>query len=285
MITELQPIPDELYLSEIYMPLDHELSTVEHGIGSIVIGREATLDEESINNGVDLLNAEANGLNVRPEDVGRSMEVQAAHEAALDENRIFDAYTQAHEENEIFDAHVAALQENEIFDAHIEAIKENDERNEQDAKKLTELETVAANKQIEAAALDLKQSKDGMVGASTYKQAEQALKDAGYTDEVPSGSQVYKDYETGNIVIANSFANNIRLVQFGSGGGNKVTDYRFDKEEGVLTIKIAGGNTTIAQVNKYAPTDDMEQAVPKAITLPPIVARSVGFARVTPINA
>lgn len=100
------------------LPLEERDPALPVEIGEVALGGEVVVDD------LELLNAVANGVDARVEDVGRTHDIEAAHEAALLE----EAHAQALLENEIFDAHTDALQENELFDAHEAAIKEDEER-------------------------------------------------------------------------------------------------------------------------------------------------------------
>jgi len=246
--------------------------------------------EADIKKGIEELEAHANGADIRSEDAGREHDIEAAYETAKTENEIFDVYEQAKRENEIANAHLEAIKENEKFDAHVAALAEEEAR-KQAQLKADELKFKQQQAEVEAqnspeAKQQLQAQEEARKADSVdYKvQAETALKQAGYSTEIPSGSQVTKDTNTGDILISHD--NDVRVLKPQlDGSAPKVVDYHFDTEAQVLTIRDQG-NVVLARVGNYVRSQVPEGQTPEedSIELPPAVKKMVGFERATPVS-
>jgi len=211
-------------------------------------------NKEYIADGLKLLEAHANGEAV-PEDT-RVHDIEAAHEAALIEN-------------EIFDAHVAALKENEVFDAHVAALKEDKERNaaiakaREDGQKITKDETPA------------KPNPDST--QRLYEEASTALNQAGIDPRLSPTSTVTKDAMGNMLILEGDY--DAKLITQSADGSPKVTAYHYDKDSGTLTID-AGHFSALPHKTTYEKTSLKGwQSNQEGITLPPAIAKRFGVNR------
>lgn len=258
-----------------------EVLTTERDLGQIASQNEVTvagITEADL----ELLNATANGVEVRAEDAGREHDIEAAREAATLENEIINAHAQALVENELFDAHAEALKMNEEFERAaakaVEAEPSSAEAEETSVKpngKAVDVTGVAAK--AEAVSTDDYQS-----------QAEQTLKELGVNvGKLSASSHVEKDYTTGNLIITDELSHNVQIIEPQPDGGKRVVTYDFDEGQGVVTIKADGSNTITAKVGDYVSAENgPDQSAGKdMIELPPAVVKLVGFKRATPLVA
>lgn len=254
------------------LPLEERDPALPAEIGGLALGSEVVID-----NDLELLNATANGVDVRAEDAGRTHDIEAAHEAALLE----EAHAQALIENEIFDAHTEALQENEIFDAHVAALKEDEERSQKQEAIAAELETQESSQRV-AKELRAEDLQSQAIESDHRKQAEVALRDAGYMESLPLDAQIHKDLATGNLVVVGH--DDVKIIESFPGGRTEITDYSYDEDRGTLTINAQGNSIVAARTGEFAQTDQGQwQQYADVIKLPPTVASLVGFDKVTPL--
>jgi hypothetical protein len=266
-----ETLPLEMPDAEV-LPLEERDPALPVEIGGLALGNEVVIDDD-----LELLNAVANGVDVRAEDAGRTHNIEAAHEAALLE----EAHTQALIENEVFDAHAEALHENEIFDAHEAAIKEDEERSQKQQAITAELELQESKQQAmkELRAEDLQSQ---AIESDHRKQAEVALRDAGYMESLPLDAQIHKDLATGNLVVVGH--DDVKIIESFPGGRTEITDYSYDEDQGTLTISSQGNSIVATRTGEFAQTDQGQwQQYADVIKLPPNVASLVGFDKVTPV--
>lgn len=241
---------------------------IQEQLGSVALHNEVSDVEHSyIEGGLSELEAMANGDDIRAEDAGRVHDVAAAHEAALQEE-VLRVHEAALQENELFDAY----RENEIFDAYTEALREDEERAEQKEQRNT-LESDKPTAGHEA----------GQTQSDFRQQAESALKEAGYPEQIPAGSQVSKDPATGHLMIISS--HEVKVLE-SYAGGTRVVDYKFNQDNNVLTISAPGFGAAYGRAGEYVASDTHEgqQAGPEVITLPLAIARMAGFRKAVPIS-
>ena len=231
---------------ELHMPLG---GTALHG--------EVTFDEQYIQEGIGLLEAEAN----------RVHDVNAAHEAALIENEIFDVYDEAVLQNEIFDAHVEALREEEV-----RAAAAGKQQRIEEQMREADADQGADEKAPAPHVNDLR------------GQAEAALREEGITAPLPVGSQVRKDPATGNLMIIGK--DDVKILEPQLNGRTKIVDYSFDQGSGVVTISAKGVNTLLAREGNYTDENRLKgnALTHAAVNLPPAVAAMAGFKRAVPIR-
>lgn len=254
------------------LPLEERDLALPAEIGSLALSGEVVTD-----NDIELLNAVANGADVRPEDAGRTHDVESAHEAALLE----EAHVQALAENEIFDAHAEALHENEIFDAHEAAIKEDEERSQKQEAVVAERE-LQELKQQTAKELRAEDLQSQAIESDHRKQAEVALRDAGYMESLPLDAQIHRDLATGNLVVVGH--DDVKIIESFPGGRTEITDYAYDEGQGTLTISPQGNSIVATRTGEFTQTDQGQwQQYADVIKLPPNVASLVGFDKVTPL--
>jgi hypothetical protein len=267
----LTSIPD----AEV-LPLEDRDPALPIELGGLALGGEIELDLEA---DLDLLTATANGVDARAEDRGRLHDIEAAHQAALQEDEIFEAHTAALLENAIFDAHTEALRQNEIFDAHEAALKEDAERAESAQETAVDLaEPVQQAKELRAEDLQVQ-----AIESDHRKQAEVALRDAGYVEPLPLDAQIHRDLATGNLVVIGH--DDVKVIESLPGGRTEITDYTFDEKEGTLTISAHGNSIVAARTGEYLPTEQGQwQQYADVISLPPSVASIIGFDKVTPLS-
>lgn len=255
------------------LPLEERDPALPAEIGGVVLSSEVVIDDD-----LELLNAVANGVDVRPEDVGRMHDIEAAHGAALLE----EAHAQALIENEIFDAHTEALKENEIFDAHEAAIKEDEERSQKQEAIVAELE-LQELKQQAAKELRAEDLQSQALESDHRKQAEVALRDAGYMESLPLDAQIHRDLATGNLVVVGH--DDVKIIESFPGGRTEITDYSYDEDRGTLTISSQGNSIVATRAGEFMQTDQSQwQQYTDVIKLPPNVASLVGFDKVTPLS-
>lgn len=248
----------------------HNRASALH-LGSAILQSEVPRNE--IEQGLEMLNAHANGADIRPEDKGRIHDAEVALEAALKEDDLVNAHTEALRENEMFDAHAQALLENEMFDLYTEAEKED--------KRRTTLTQVSEPQDTPPNAAVEQKKEDKVDPEDMRNQAQVALKEAGYKETLPANSQVRKDFETGNLLIVTD--KDVKVVERLPGGHSRVTEYDFSEDANILTIRTHGADTITAQVGEYVPMD--KEAKPgEAIKLPPAIARILGFNKATKIQ-
>lgn len=243
--------PDVLALGDIALLAEIDTSYIEAGINEVALHANSEAEDQRIH------------------------DVDAAFDMALQENELLDAHAEALAQNEIFDAHLEALRQNEIFDAHTAAIEENEEHDKRRAEQ-READTLQQEK-LEA---DYSEPAE-IIDSGFRKQAEAALKDAGYTESIPLDSHIQKDL-AGNLTVIN--ANDVKIIESHPGGRTRVTEYAYDEDTKVLTVR-AGGNTILtAQAGDYVKTDANNwQHYGDVVTLPPSVAKTIGIEKVIPI--
>lgn len=241
--------------------------------------------EKEIKEGIEALEAYANGADVRNDDEGRMHDIEAAYEAAKIENEIFNIYDQAQKENEMVNAHQEALEENKQHDIKFAELKASDAQQQPTAEEIRQTQAAEAVEAAKDARLQAAQTEARKADSVDYKvQAEAALKQAGYSAEIPTGSQITKDTKTGDILIAHD--NDVRVLKPQlDGSAPKVVDYHFDTETQVLTIRDQG-NVMLARVGNYVRSQVPEGKEPEedSIELPPAVKQIVGFDRATPVS-
>ncbi len=251
------------------LPLEERDPALPAEIGSLALGGEIDIDD------LEMLSAIANGVDARAEDVGRTHDIEAAHEAA----HLEEAHAQALAENEIFDAHAEALRENEIFDAYEAAVKEDEEHSQKQENTVAETDLLERQTAKELRAEDLQSQQ---IESDHRKQAEIALRDAGYVESLPLDAQIHRDFSTGNLVIAGH--GDVKIIESLPGGRTEVTDYAYDESEGTLTISSQGNSIIAARTGEFTQTEQGQwQQYADVIKLPPYVASLVGFDKVTPL--
>jgi hypothetical protein len=256
--TETLLFPGIDYSSEALQPQEPSLEA----FGDVALrGAEAIIDQAYIDEGLALLNAQANSIeSVRPEDAGRTHDIEAA----------FDA----------------ALQEDEIFNAHREALLENAARSlvaqEVDKPKSEDDTAEPVRVAVDAAANNGQSQAPKAEESSHRKQAELALKDAGYEAIIPFESQVTVDPATGNLAIANG--SNVRVLERQASGAILVRDYSFDEDTG--TITISGPNTSPVQAREFVASNKEEEQrlSSRVVSLPPAVAKVAHFSNAVAVR-
>ncbi|MGF7228527.1 MAG: hypothetical protein ACQR33_00905 [Candidatus Saccharibacteria bacterium] len=244
--------------------MERDFAADPRDFGSIALHGE--IDTSYLDAGIDELTTFAN-----TEQDKRVHDIDAAFDMALEQNTMLDAHAEALRENELFDAHVAALEENEerTQKEEAEASEEQEEPDEpvaQDEKHSPETDQYSLPEAIDT---------------SYRKQAEVALKDAGYMESIPLDSSIQKDFVTGNLMIIGN--NDVKILESRPGGQTRVTEYAYDDDKKVLTIRSQSGIVT-AKVGDFVQTDANNwQQYADVITLPPVVAKSIGVEKVIPI--
>jgi len=248
------------------------IAEVAH-VGSAIMHEEVTVegvDQAMLDGDIEILEAQANGVDARREDAGRIHDIEQAYEAAFVENEIFDVYDEA-------------KRENEIFDAHVEAIKEDEARTQaaEEVAKVEAEQQAAVEAQLNA---DQQSKIEEQIAASDVReQAQTVLRNVGYEQPLSAASQVSKDYQTGNLIIVEG--NSVKVLDTRSNKPD-ITEYSFDKDTNVITIKAKGIGSIKARVGDYIPTTNgaIEDAGANLITLPPSVANMVGAKTAIPAN-
>jgi len=246
-------------------------------LGHVALGDQ--LPRDYMDSGIEQLEAYANSQaseahaqdDTETQADTRIHDVEAAHEAALLENSIFDA-------------HVAALKENEIFDAHVAAMEEDKER----AKVRAQQSEQASQKEQSVAADKTKTNQERAHSPSApasqeelRQEAAAALEEAGVAGlpiQVPMGSEIHKDVD-GNLTIVNG--NSAIVIEPVLGGKPQVTEYTYNKNNGTPTLTVTTGvGTDRGHIAEYTPTQTGQwQTHDKVITLPPALTRRFGVER------
>lgn len=243
--SETLPTPDN---PDLHIPL-----------GGVALHGEVAFDDTNI---------QEEGINQLETKANRVHDIDAAHEAALIENEIFDVYDEAVQQNEIFDANAEAIGEDEasaeVQKQQQRQIKERVEALDAEQHAEEDTPTIEPN--------DLR------------GQAEAALKEAGVVAPLPVGSQVRKDAVTGNLMIIGN--DDIKVLEPQLNGRTKIVDYSFDKDSGLVTISAKGANTLLARSGDYVEETrpNGELPVTSAINLPSAVAAMTGFKRAIPVR-
>lgn len=232
-------------------------------LGGLAIERDIVLYEDvtgSDENGEWGTGEQEQLSTIRPEDEGRIHDIELAREQARNENEIFDVWEAAHVENK-------------MFDLYTEALKEDEERTQK-------LHDEASTDKVH-----LKENSEpnsARTEQGIRKQAEVALRDAGYKGTIPAESRVRLDHETGNLMIIGN--HEVKVVEPQPNGKSRVTEYGFDESSNVLTISAHGANTITAIGGDYMPSPiGKDELKTKEIVLPVAVAQVIGFRRAIPI--
>jgi hypothetical protein len=212
-------------------------------------GAEATTPD--LGESMARLEASANGQEVSPSDT-RMFDINAAHEAALQENQNRDLGL------DIEAAHEMAIQENK---ARAEAAAVTEAAN-LEAKTKEQEEKAAAGAEAQAAPQ-----------GDVRKEAEAALQQAGDGGLSPE-SNVSKNTLTNEITITTG--NTIKVLQPQVAGGYKSVSYSVNPITKTVTVSDHGVSTVLSAPNTLeasnAGTPDSE-----LVMLPPAVARAAGF--------
>jgi hypothetical protein len=197
------------------------------------------------------LEATANGEEVSPADT-RVYDVNAAHEAAIQENKLFDSRV-----GDVEAAHEMALQENKARDEAAAA-----EAAAKELKTTEQADKTAAEAEAQAAAQ-----------GDVRKEAEAALQQAGDGGLSPE-SNVSKNALTNEITITTG--NTIKVLQPQVAGGYKSVSYAVNPITKTVTVSDHGVSTVLSAPNTLeasnAGTPDAE-----LVMLPSAVARAAGF--------
>jgi len=194
-----------------------------------------------------------------PEGDGRLQDVEAAHEAALQENKIFDAYT--------------------------EALAEDKNRTPEKPESEEEPAVVEAAKPI-ASEVPVDRKDDTLASPRApsppelIKEAQTLMDAAGHHELIPLNARVLRDPANGNLMIVGD--NDVRVLEPLPGGKTRIVEYALDETTGVLTISTDGTSIAAnALAGDFAPASISDGNV---ISLPPGVAREVGFKNVVPVE-
>lgn len=209
-------------------------------------------DEAYIAEGLKQLDSLANGEPVNKDT--RIHDIEAAHEAALFEN-------------EVFDAHVAALKEDEIFNAHVAALQEDGEREQ--------AKTAIAVEQKEP-------RPDGGEMVTLAPNSPQSLREEAITTLSKAGidlrlspnSEVSRD-TMGNLLILDGA--DAKLITRSADGSPKLTEYHYDEDSGTLTIDAKRFNTLSNATDYQETTLKNWQTRREVIILPPAIAKRFGI--------
>lgn len=255
-------------------------------LGSVALYAETEFDADlalppadfDIDAATEIIQANANGVDAHLEDAGRVHDIDEAHAQAEQEHRtmlesgfvhdIEQAHEMAKIENEVFDVYEEAQKENAIVDAYNEAVAENETRI---AKQQEEQETALA------AEAEKKESSD------IREQAKDALKQNGHIAELPFGTQVQKDPQTGNLFVI--LPDVVKVIEPRTDGKPYITDYVYLRDKGVLKISTEGSSDRGVSVQNgdYVPMSQVpEEYKPPAadiVALPRIAARALGFSQ------
>jgi hypothetical protein len=205
---------------------------------------------------------------IRAEDQGRVHDIEAAYEAAVIENEIFDVYDEAVKENEIRDAYDAAVEEDKTRSADAE------EANLEEPKG-TKPEAPTSAQQQEYIPSD--PLLDGSL--TEREQANAVLERAGHLADISPTSQITRDYTTGNIVVTDG--DTVRIFDARSNKPD-VTEYTFDEQSHTLSIESSGVGRITTHVGDYVPSE-WSSNNDKQIMLPPSVAKMVGAKTAIPV--
>jgi hypothetical protein len=259
--------------------LTEERQRTAEALGHLAVnGQLSELPDDYINNGLQELETHANShpteTEAQTETDTRIHDIEAAHEAALLENKIFDAHVAALKENEIRDAYEAAQQEDkERTEAKAQQLEQAREQKEQQATTDTATESEQATKALAPSS-----------PAELRKEATLALEEAGLTGlaaQVYAGSEVQRDL-AGKLTIVDGTS--ARVITRIPGSKPQVTEYAYDKNNGTVTV-TSGTSTLTGHIAKYAPTEEKQwQTRDKIITLPPNLARRFGIERAVVIK-
>jgi hypothetical protein len=249
-------------------------------LGSVALHDETVIDVDlapaptdfDIEAATEILQANANGVDAHLEDVGRVHDIGEAYAQAEQENGFVRDVEQAHEmaelENEIFDVYEEAQKENEILDAYNEAAAENETRI---AKQQEEKEAAARAAEAEEKPSDIRE------------QAKEALKQNGHIAELPFGTQVQKDPQTGNIFVI--LPDVVKVIEPRIDGKPYITDYVYLRDKGVLKVSTEGSSNRGVSVQNgdYVPMSQIPEGYspPAAdiVALPRMAARALGFSQ------
>ena len=253
-------------LAELDAEAEHALEVSQETastLGHIALLGDESIDSTYISEGIEDVEA---FLGRSAEEGTRIQDVEAAHEAAI-------------AENEIFDAHVAALQENEIFDAHVAALQEDAEREQAKA-------TLAASQESPHDNIGETNKEEAIPdqtpAQSIREEASTALKEAGADTKLAASGEVTKD-AMGNLLIING--NDAKLVTRSIDGSSKVVDYEYDEKENTITINNAPFHAYTSGNAEYQQTELKNwQTNTEVITLPLAIAKRFGIERVVAVK-
>lgn len=226
--------------------------------------------QQYVDEGIATLEKVANGQDIRLGEERYVHNIEAAYEAAVMENEIFDVYEEAHKENELHNAYEAAIKEDEAR----EAAKEEAAKSE-----LKQTEDQKPNAQTNGITQEVTPSDPLLNNAlSEREQANAALVRAGFSQEISPASQVTRDFQTGNVIVTDG-----DTVKIFDPRSNKpdITEYNFDSRSGTLSIDTSGVGRMTTHVGNYAPSQEFSS---EQIILPPAVAKMVGSKTAVPIG-
>lgn len=271
-------------------------SEVEQSIQALEndVAEEAAVEQQYVQEGIAAAEAYANGADVRAEDADRVHNIDAAYEEAMHENTMIEAYNEAMQE-EISRAQAIAYQE-EMDRAHTEAlqedadriyaaaVEENAEREKQKIVFKQEAAKEADSEQGEQPPTPIKDTKAEDLQDKEYrKHAAAVLESVGYTESIPVNSQVIKDPESGNIMIVHN--QDVKVLEPQPNGTVQVTEYDYNRDTNIVTIRRRGEDTITARVANYAEAtiEDEQKYWSGTVKLPPTVAKIVGFKEALPV--
>jgi hypothetical protein len=249
------------------------IAEVAH-VGSAIMHQEVAvdgIDQAMLDGDIEILEAQANGVDARREDTGRIHDLEKAYEEASVQNEIFNVYDEAAKENVLRDWE-SAIQEDEERTAAKEA-----EANAEAEKQQKLAAAKSADEQPEGEAFRGNPLLNEQL--NEREQANAALERAGYQEVIPPTGQVRRDYETGNLIITDG--DSIKVLDPRSNKPD-ITEYKFDSDSNTLAINTKGIGM-IAKVGEYTP-DATPRYTGKVITLPPAVAKLVGAKTATPLD-
>lgn len=227
----------------------------------------AAYTQEEIDAGVQKLEAHANPGVVNPENDGRMADIEAAHEAALRENEMFNLYTEALTEDKQRALTTVEQQTDETREEEPEAPNNSAAREPEPAKE----EPKAAESRADQAQQTL------------IQEAQAAMKAAGLSAELSDQTKVIKDpLGKGMLVVSGG---NMQLLEPNGMGGYRATKYQNNPLQGTITITTDSGSVLMRQTGEYTAEDTSRsgQEKPASVTLPPLVARAVGYSQVVPV--
>jgi hypothetical protein len=198
------------------------------------------------------LEAAANGEEVSPTDT-RMYDVNAAHEAAIQENKLFDSRV-----GDVEAAHEMALQENKARDEAAAAA----EAASLEAKTKEQADKTAADAEAQAA-----------VQGDVRKEAEAALQQAG-DGGLSSESNVSKNALTNEITVTTG--NTIKILQPQVAGGYKSVSYAVNPITKTVTVTNHGASTVLTAPSTLE-ASSAGNPEGDVVMLPPAVARAAGF--------
>jgi hypothetical protein len=182
----------------------------------------------------------------------RVHDIEAAHEAALYENDVIDAY-----------------KENELFDAHAAALKENDERK---AEKIPAPDTEEQANESQPIAKPSSESAQALREEATV-----VLKQSGADTQLSPGSIVTKD-AMGNLLILDG--TDAKFITQTPDGRPKVTEYQYDDTTGTVSINDKLFSVMDHTINYEETSLKSGQTRDEILELPPIIAERFGIKRV-----